>query len=161
MERVRERVLREAGTAVSFQKLLNQTTLLADPSRRDFRRIDVLASGLPFYGGKPLLCDATVRSPLTGRHWRRSGDSSCSPTEWRGVAARRLFCLNVSPCGQLFVIIHKDLDTGVVKHMTVERGTTVFNDRNKTMRLTTVDGKTRTINIDKARRYQDFKRFLC
>ena len=26
----------------------------------------MLASGLPFYGGKPLLCDATVRSPLTG-----------------------------------------------------------------------------------------------
>ena len=30
----------------------------------DGRRIDALATGLPFYHGRPLFCDATLRSPL-------------------------------------------------------------------------------------------------
>ena len=55
-------VLREAGATVHVQKLLGQTTLSVDPS--DTHRIDALASGLPLYMGRPLFCDATIRSPL-------------------------------------------------------------------------------------------------
>ena len=62
-ERAWERVLKEAGATTYFQKLLRETTLPVDPT--DARRIDILATGLPAYYGRPLFCDATVRSPLT------------------------------------------------------------------------------------------------
>ena len=69
MERIWEKILREGGATVHFQKMLRQTTLLDDAQRRpnDMRRIDILATGLPFFLGRPLLCDATVRSPISGR----------------------------------------------------------------------------------------------
>ena len=45
-----------------FQHLLQNTTLPCDP--QDWRRVDVLATGLPLYRGRALCCDATMRSPL-------------------------------------------------------------------------------------------------
>ena len=55
-------VLREAGARVHVQKLFCQTTLPVDLG--DARRIDALATGLPLYMGRPLFCDATIRSSL-------------------------------------------------------------------------------------------------
>ena len=79
---------------------------------------------------------------------------------WWGTAEKRLFSLYASPCGQVCVIIHKDLKTGVLKHMTIRNRTTQFNDRDKTLRLTTVDGKKRTIQIDNDVLYKCFKKCL-
>ena len=62
VERAWLRVLREAGATTHFQKLLRETTLPTDPL--DGRRIDILATGLTVMHGRPLFCDATVRSPL-------------------------------------------------------------------------------------------------
>ena len=62
-ERVWELVLREAGATTYFQKLLRETTVPSEPT--DMRRIDVLATGLPCFHGRPLFCDVTVRSPLS------------------------------------------------------------------------------------------------
>ena len=67
-ERAWERILKEAGATTYFQKLIRETSL-AEFLRRpleDGRRIDILATGLPFYHGRPLLCDVTVRSPVRG-----------------------------------------------------------------------------------------------
>ena len=33
---------------------------------RDQRRLDGVISGLPIFGGKPIVIDATIRAPLTG-----------------------------------------------------------------------------------------------
>ena len=67
-EKFWERVLREAGASTYFQKLLRETTLadFLNQPLTDGRRIDVLATGLPCFGARPLLCDVTVRSPLRG-----------------------------------------------------------------------------------------------
>ena len=48
-----EQVLKEAGATTHFQKLLRQTTPPVDPS--DDRWMDVIASGLPLFGGRTLL----------------------------------------------------------------------------------------------------------
>ena len=38
---------------------------------QDARQLDVVASGLPIYGGRTIIVDATLRSPLTGAGmWR-------------------------------------------------------------------------------------------
>ena len=58
------RVLREAGATVHAQKLLREVTAFAVPPS-DARRVDALATALPFYQGRALFCDATIRSPLT------------------------------------------------------------------------------------------------
>ena len=55
---------REAGATVHCQHLLRHTTLPVDGE--DNRRMDVVVNGLPLYHGRPLFCDATVRSPLKG-----------------------------------------------------------------------------------------------
>ena len=47
---------------MNYQHFLRNTTLAVHP--RDNRRVDVLATGLPLYGGRVLCCDATLRSPL-------------------------------------------------------------------------------------------------
>ena len=63
LERIWERVLKEAGATTYFQKLLRETTLPVNPT--DLRRIDVLAMGLPCFYGRAIFCDVTVRSPLS------------------------------------------------------------------------------------------------
>ena len=73
VERAWEKVLKEAGATTHWQKLLRETTLrLANPLR-DSRRTDVLATCLPLWHGRALLCDATVVSPLTARGEARPG----------------------------------------------------------------------------------------
>ena len=45
------------------------------------RRLDVVASGLPFYGGRTIVVDATLRSPLTGAGmWRFNADEEDGAT---------------------------------------------------------------------------------
>ena len=58
-------VLREAGATARRQPFLRD---LAVPgvAADDARQLDVVASGLPVYGGRTLVLDATLRSPLTG-----------------------------------------------------------------------------------------------
>ena len=55
---------KESGATVRWQHLLRNSTLPVDPN--DNRRVDVLVEGLPLYNGRPLFCDATLRSPLKG-----------------------------------------------------------------------------------------------
>ena len=77
VERVWVQILREAGATVHPQKLLREVTALAfDP--HDTRRIDALATGLPYYHGRPLFCDATLRCPN-----RRNGEPHphCATTD--------------------------------------------------------------------------------
>ncbi len=62
VERVWARVFREAGATTHEQHLLRNTTLPVDPA--DNRRIDVMVTGS--FLRRPLLCDATLRSPLKG-----------------------------------------------------------------------------------------------
>ena len=64
VERAWNEVLREADASVHFQHLLRDTTQALILDAQDTRRIDVLATGLPFCHGRPLFCDATFRSPL-------------------------------------------------------------------------------------------------
>ena len=68
-------ILREAGAQVRPR---NRSFLrdLAIPGVRaeDARRLDVVAAGLPLYGGRTIVVDATLRSPLTGSGmWRYNG----------------------------------------------------------------------------------------
>jgi hypothetical protein len=58
-------VLKEAGARVRHQPLLRS---LAVPgiAPHDGRQLDVVASGLPLFGGRALVGDATLRSPLAG-----------------------------------------------------------------------------------------------
>ena len=58
------------------QHFLRNTTLPTDPT--DNRRIDLLVTGLPLYGGRPLFCDVTVRSPLKGNGQAHSKAASTS-----------------------------------------------------------------------------------
>ena len=63
-------ILREAGALTRPRPYLRN---LAVPgvAATDARQLDVVASGLPIYGGCTLVIDATLRSPLTGAGmWR-------------------------------------------------------------------------------------------
>jgi len=64
VERAWERVLKEAGASVNFQHLVQNTMLLCDP--RDWRQVDVLATGSSLFRGRAVFCDATLRPPLKG-----------------------------------------------------------------------------------------------
>ena len=57
------RVCREAGARVQTNVFLRN--LNVSPPVTDSRRIEVIATGLPCYGGAQLAVDITVRSPLT------------------------------------------------------------------------------------------------
>ena len=65
----RARICREAGARVKENQLLRDLNVivLAD----DQRRIEVIANGLPFWGGKQVAIDTTVVSALTGRGMAR------------------------------------------------------------------------------------------
>ena len=60
------RICREAGARVKENQLLRDL-VAAD----DQRRIEVIANGLPFWGGKQVAIDTTVVSALTGRGMAR------------------------------------------------------------------------------------------
>lgn len=46
--------------------------------RQDDRRIEVIANGLPFWGGAPLAIDTTLVSPVTGASELRSRAGCCA-----------------------------------------------------------------------------------
>ena len=58
-------VLRETGATARHRPFLRDLSV-PGVLGTDARRLDVVASGLPVYGGRTLVIDATLRSPLTG-----------------------------------------------------------------------------------------------
>ena len=70
------RICREAGARVKENQLLRDLNIVAQAD--DQRRIEVIANGLPFWGGKQVAIDTTVVSALTGRgvaRGRRQGQA--------------------------------------------------------------------------------------
>ena len=70
------RICREAGARVKENQLLRDLNIVAQAD--DQRRIEVIANGLPFWGGKQVAIDTTVVSALTGRgvaRGRREGQA--------------------------------------------------------------------------------------
>ena len=63
LERAAARVCREAGATVALNVLVRDLNL--DPVRQDDRRIEVIANGLPLWGGAQVAVDTTLVSPLT------------------------------------------------------------------------------------------------
>jgi len=63
MERIRERILREASKRVRENVMLRDTAVpTINPA--DGRKIEIVATGLPVYRGVPLAIDVTFISPL-------------------------------------------------------------------------------------------------
>ena len=58
------RICREAGARVRENQLVRELNIAT--SQIDGRRIEVIANGLPLWGGKQLVIDTTVVSALTG-----------------------------------------------------------------------------------------------
>ena len=89
LERAWQRVFREAGGRVVPQPMLRDLDLGVRPL--DTRRVDLIARGLPLYGGILVCGDASLVAPLTpltpwrrhpvstGRHARRRGDRARPP----------------------------------------------------------------------------------
>ena len=70
------RICREAGARVKENQLLRDLNIVAQAD--DQRRIEVIANGLPFWGGKQVAIDTTVVSALKGRgvaRGRRQGQA--------------------------------------------------------------------------------------
>ena len=63
VERAAARICREAGATVALNVLVRD--LNVNPVRQDDRRIEVIANGLPLWGGAQLAVDTTLVSPLT------------------------------------------------------------------------------------------------
>ena len=63
LERAAARVCREAGATVAMHVLVRFLNVV--PVRQDERRIEVIANGLPLWGGMQLAVDTTLVSPLT------------------------------------------------------------------------------------------------
>ena len=84
MERVLARICREAGATVRFNGFLRDMNV--GVSSTDGRKMEVLAQGLPCFGGSQLAVDATMRSSHggrrsmpTGKMGRRSGSHGGTP----------------------------------------------------------------------------------
>ena len=71
LERAAARVCREAGAAVATNVLVRDLNLQA--ARQDERRIEVIANGLPLWGGFRFAVDTTLVSPLTSAGAPRCG----------------------------------------------------------------------------------------
>lgn len=94
LERAVARVCREAGARVATNVLLRDlnTGLPAVPSRRssrrgrrgDERRVEVVANGLPLWGGAQLAVDATLVSAV-----RRNGTASRQAAQMDGAALHK------------------------------------------------------------------------
>ena len=74
LERAAARVCREAGARVTTNTRVADLNL-AQVTRQDDRRIEVIANGLNLWGGAQLAIDTTLVSPLTrdGQRRRRAG----------------------------------------------------------------------------------------
>ena len=59
-------VLREAGAASSHRPLLRDLAV-PDVADTDSRQLDIVAGGLSIYGGRTIVGDATLRSPISSR----------------------------------------------------------------------------------------------
>ena len=73
-------ILREAGATARHRPYIRD---LAIPGlvASDARKLDVVATGLPLYGGRTIVVDATLRSPLTGAGmWRFNADQADGAT---------------------------------------------------------------------------------
>ena len=77
LERAAARVRREAGARVTTHTLLSDLNI-PTVHRIDNRRIEVIANGLPLWGGSQLAIDTTIVSPLT---------SQAAPRQHRGQYA--------------------------------------------------------------------------
>ena len=64
LERAAARVCREAGARVTCNTRLADMNLQVD--RVDDRRLEIVANGLPLWGGQQLAVDTTLVSPLSG-----------------------------------------------------------------------------------------------
>ena len=104
-ERAWARVLREAGASVHEQHLLRNTTLPVDPT--DQRRMDLVVTGLPFYNGRLLFCDVTVRSPLTGKgkpHPKAAAQAGAVLARAEKDKLKKYGDVAASPLGELLVL---------------------------------------------------------
>ena len=59
------RIFREAGARVATNVLVRDLDLLV-PNVHDGRRLEIVAEGLPLFGGVQLVVDTTLVSPLRG-----------------------------------------------------------------------------------------------
>ena len=84
LERATARVCREAGATVALNVLVRDLNL--DPVRQDDRRIEVIANGLPLWGGAQVAVDTTLVSPLTaaGAPRRVRGQTAVQPSRQPG-----------------------------------------------------------------------------
>ena len=77
-------IAHEAWATVKHRPRLNALGV-PDVSDDDFRELDVVISRLPIYGGKTVLADATLRSPLTGTGVARAGASHEAGSTFHGA----------------------------------------------------------------------------
>ena len=89
LERAPARICREAGAVVAMHTLVRDLDVGSVPG--DDRRIEVIANGLPLWGGMQLAVDTTLVSALSGASARKPW-TSCSG--WRGNVREvcRLVC---------------------------------------------------------------------
>ena len=80
MESVGARIFREAGARVATNVLVRDLDLLV-PNVYDGRRLEIVAEGLPLFGGFQLVVDTTLVSPL-----RRDGSLSPNTAVRDGAA---------------------------------------------------------------------------
>ena len=87
LERAAARICREAGARVTTNTRLVDLNL-EHLDRQDDRRIEVIANGLPLWGGNQLAVDTTLVSPLTREgvprqrgDLRRGSSAGCSSQE--------------------------------------------------------------------------------
>ena len=81
LERAAARVCREAGATVACTVLVRDLNI--HPDRLDDRRIEVIANGLPLWGGAQLAVDTTLVSPLDA-----SGAARRHQRQYQGAALR-------------------------------------------------------------------------
>ena len=67
------RICREARARVKESQLFRDLNVIVPADNQ--RRIEVIANGLPFWGGKQVAIDTTVVSTLTGARCRRQGQA--------------------------------------------------------------------------------------
>ena len=92
LERAAARVCREAGASVATNVLVRDLNVA--PSRQDDRRIEVIANGLPLWGGVQVAVDTTLVSPLAAngeprREARRTAGLPCATLAGRRSALTR------------------------------------------------------------------------
>ena len=88
LERAAARVCREAGARVTTNTRLSDLNL-DHINRQDDRRIEVIANGLPLWGGAQLAVDTTLVSPLTSSSQPRRCAGQYAGAEGAGGARKQ------------------------------------------------------------------------